>query len=207
VARAERPEWFKKTFGAFRFRSEVYSGDPSLELADRIRSEVNLEKTEENRVFLLGQITYLGFYFSPVNFYFIGSQGNFHTLVAEVSNTPWGEKHCYVIPLSNKERKTVFRHSKNFHVSPFMSSDQDYRWMVEAREGAIKVSITNIEAEKPIFTAALTLHEIDLNQKSLWCVLTNNFGWMLSTRILIYWQALKLFIKGVPFIPYVKKSS
>ncbi|WP_199610685.1 DUF1365 domain-containing protein [Flocculibacter collagenilyticus] len=234
-ARKERPEWFSKGIGVAKFKRKHYFGaenadDSSLAeyvrrvaIAEYSKHSEHIDKTmlakfdTENQVWFLGQLSYFGCYFSPVNFYFIGKQGEFHTLVAEVSNTPWGEKHSYVIPLNRycspalEERAghsfSEYGNEKMFHVSPFMSMQQAYSWQISTQPHAIKVVISNSENTQKIFHAALHLTPKPLNQNTLKRVIFNTAGWMFSTKLKIYWQALKLFMKGIPFHAHAKKGS
>ncbi len=200
-ARRKQPSWFKPSWGICRFRPGNYSGDPTLPLADRIRTIANCQNHPNNQVWLLGQLSYWGTYFSPVNFFFIGSKDHLHTLVAEVSNTPWNEKHHYVIPLNGKT-SSCYEHSKTFHVSPFMALEQNYRWQVRLQEQHINISITNRENGADIFSAGADLKQLPVNQWTLARVITSNLGWMFSTKLRIYWQALRLFGKGIKYVPY-----
>ena len=67
---------------------------------------------------------------NPVSFYYcfdVETNRRVETVVAEVNNTPWGERHCYVLDPDqfDDERRTL---SKEFHVSPFLPMDMEYRW-------------------------------------------------------------------------------
>lgn len=200
-AKCEQPSWFKPYWGICRFRPDNYSGDTTLPLAERIRTIANCQDNTDNQVWLLGQLSYWGTYFSPVNFYFIGSENHLHTLIAEVSNTPWNEKHHYVIPLSGNTNSS-YEHSKVFHVSPFMGLDQSYCWLVRLQEKNITISITNRENGNNIFTAGAHLKQQPVNHWTLARVITRNLGWMFSTKLRIYWQALRLFGKGIKYVRY-----
>ena len=78
-----------------------------------------------NRVLFVGQIRHFGVYFSPVNFYFCYQNQQPLYMLAEVSNTPWDQRHCYLVDLSAPETT-----DKVFHVSPFMNLDMRYQWHV-----------------------------------------------------------------------------
>lgn len=201
-AKQERPEWFRQGRSVCHYNPENYTDGEDSNHADFIRSKAGLNSAENNQVWMLGQLTYMGSYFSPVNFYFIGLHNEFHTLVAQVSNTPWGETHHYVVPLQADAGVSQYQHEKQFHVSPFMNLQQDYQWQVRFDGNTSVISITSIEDDQVVFSAALNLSKSTLNRKSVLRVITNNFGWMYSTKIRIYWQALKLFLKGVTFVSH-----
>jgi DUF1365 family protein len=201
-AKRERPEWFKKGRSVCHYNPANYKSADDVGHADFIRAKAGLDFNENNQVWMLGQLTYMGSYFSPVNFYFIGRHNAFHTLVAQVSNTPWDETHHYVVPLQVDSGVSHFQHEKQFHVSPFMTLNQDYKWEVRFDGDASVISISSIEDEQVVFSAAVNLSKSELNRKVVLRVITNNFGWMYSTKIRIYWQALKLFLKGVSFVSH-----
>ena len=68
--------------------------------------------------------------FNPVSFYycFDAAGAALEAVVAEVTNTPWGERHAYVLRLRGARRRGARRVAKAFHVSPFMPMDHDYDW-------------------------------------------------------------------------------
>ena len=80
------------------------------------------------RIRALCHARYLGCYFSPVNFYYLYGDDDAqpHSLLAEVSNTPWLQRHCYLVPISPEP---VWG-DKSFHVSPFMPLAMRYRWQI-----------------------------------------------------------------------------
>jgi len=104
---------------------------------------------------LLTHLRYFGFVFNPVSFYFcLDAQGKWETMVAEVSNTPWNQKHCYIVDRAAQEKSLVAAGgqvtAKVFHVSPFLSMDYGYRWSVKINPAQLVVHIENIPLEKAL---------------------------------------------------------
>jgi DUF1365 family protein len=205
-ASEQRKEWFARGLSAWyrlslaRFQRKNYLGPKHVALSDYIRQLAGVSDNNSNQVFFLGQLSYAGIYFSPVNFYFVGQENNYHTMVAEVSNTPWGERHHYLVPLANTNSQAVFSQPKNFQVSPFMSSEQTYQWLLDIKRDKINIQIKSVQNGKPMFSAKLNLSKIKLNRFSLTRVFITTGFIVFSTRMKIYLQALKLLLKGVPFI-------
>ncbi|RUO25600.1 DUF1365 domain-containing protein [Aliidiomarina minuta] len=146
------------------------------------------------KVYFLGNIRCWGMFFSPLNCYFLQQEdGSYSHMMAEVSNTPWLERHYYLVDLANQKPT-----DKAFHVSPFNPMDMRYQWKIK-QPG--KAQFVHIEAhrEEREFDATLLLSRVELNQEHIKSVLRKHPVMTLSIVTGIYWQALKLFIKKVPF--------
>jgi DUF1365 family protein len=107
------------------------SGDLQTDLRQLILERAGV--TVQGPIRLLTQLRYFGYFFSPLNLYYcFDSAGEaVQAIVAEVNNTPWREQHCYVLWEGNQtpgKAHLRYVHRKEFHVSPFMEMDYDYRW-------------------------------------------------------------------------------
>lgn len=201
--------WFSSTrFALSRFLRSDYLGDANTSLAESVKQKMqeitNIPVT--GKVFGLMNLRTLGLYFSPVNFYFGFSKDNEPThFLAEVSNTPWNERHYYGHLLQSAELTAESK--KDFKVSPFNPADnQLYHWKlnVPAEKAAINLGVHDSRGH--IFEAALRLHKTSLSLQSARKFISRVpvMTGVILTRI--YWQALKLFVKGIPFIPYQKEK-
>lgn len=202
-------------FHPLRFVEKDYLRGEPFNLKQRITNKVNElgGYTDIDNITMLVQVRCFGIYFSPANFYFCYDRHNSCTqMLAEVSNTPWNERHYYLIDLQTKGEKVS---KKNFQVSPFMDLDMSYFWQVKPpsdNNDKLLVSIANKrintvsgQTEK-LFDASLMMSKRPLDQKHLlaiWCQLP---VMTIKVVVSIYWQALKLFIKRIPFIGYQKSS-
>lgn len=159
---------------------------------------------------LLTQLRHCGYYFSPLNLYFVfdGQDQQLEYVVAEVNNTPWKERHCYVLWSGNQVGSAgplSFEHPKQFHVSPFMGMDMAYRWVVDPPGSELGVRLTNLQQGRELFEASLQLsrHELD---KSTLRRMALRYP-LVTGRIsaAIYYQALQLWWKRCPFFPHPNK--
>lgn len=154
-----------------------------------------------DRLLFAGQIRHFGFYFSPVNFFFLCEGELQRYLLAEVSNTPWNERHCYLVDLE-RARQQDATNDKVFHVSPFMSLDMRYRWQVALSPERLRLSIANEREGERLFRASLNLVGEPFTRSTI-----NKFIKrfpVLTAYILygIYRQALSLYRKGVTFVAH-----
>jgi uncharacterized protein len=195
-----------------RFRRKDYLGDPEQDLSSAVKTKIaeilgTSTTAVDGDVYLLGQLRYFGLYFSPLNLYYLKQADGFRYMLAEVSNTPWNERHYYLIDLHDTQP-----HPKAFHVSPFNPMQQTYQWHITpplAETGKCMVNIQvsdRTESGHKIFDATLTLRRIPLNQTELSRVLLRTPIQTLSIVAGIYWQALRLFFKRAPLYKHPGKA-
>lgn len=185
-------------------RRADYLGDPAvpLDTAVRDRAEGSLGWRPQGPVRLLTHLRTFGHSFNPVTFYycFDAAGTQVEAIVAEITNTPWKERHAYVLDASGGggDRALRFRFPKSFHVSPFMPMNLEYDWRFSTPERRLVVHMTNLQSGVRFFDATLRLRRREINAASLAGALLRYPAASLRVVIGIYWQALRLFLKRIP---------
>lgn len=185
------------------FRRADYLGDPAMPLDEAVRQRVAAEtgRRPTGPVRMLTHLRNYGHCFNPVTFYYCyaADGARLETIVAEITNTPWRERHAYVLPVREANaRSHEFEFAKQFHVSPFMPMEQDYRWRFSEPGEQLAVHMQTRQEVGNLFEATLSLHRREISAASLAGVLLR---WPFSTlQVLgaIHWQALQLWFKRVP---------
>ncbi len=189
-----------------RFRREDHMGDPRRPLAECVRRLVE-ERTgsrPEGPIRLLTTLRTLGHNFNPVSFYYCFTPGGDHveSVVAQVTNTPWGDSHAYVL---SQQGQTVMHDTmeKVFHVSPFIGMDNRYDWRVTEPNGRLLVHIDERDGDGAhLFDATLSLERHELSRSRLTRMLLQFPAASLRVVFLIYWNAVRLKLKGAPYHPH-----
>ena len=213
------------------FRRNDHFGDPQRDLVDCVRDQVESAtgRRPSGPIRMLTNLRYFGYAINPVSyFYCFDALGRkLETVLAEVHNTPWGERHCYVIDRPVKEDSNAPQTrwtDKDFHVSPFMQMQMRYRWRLNCPGEHLAVSLQNHVRDEDVdvteqqtarkdaatsscaFDVTMHLRRRELNSRNLRRALLR-FPFMTGkVAMAIYWQALRLHLKGVPFVPHPRKS-
>jgi DUF1365 family protein len=199
------------------FRRKDFLGPTHLPLDEAVRALVRerIGVRPTGPIRLLTHLRHFGYSFNPVSFYYVfdAADSRVETIVAEITNTPWRQRHAYVMPVATAARGAPdaawrFSFEKQFHVSPFMPMDMRYEWSFGAPAEGLHVHMENWRAGQQHFDATLDLRRREMTAASLAQALIHFPLITVKVSALIYWQALKLWWKRAPFHthPRVKHS-
>jgi DUF1365 family protein len=192
-------------------RRADYLGDPGVPIDDAVRDRVECETgiRPTGPIRMLTQLRTFGHCFNPVTFYYCydASGANVEAITAEITNTPWNERHAYVLRAGEGNAALRFRFAKRYHVSPFMPMDVDYDWRFSRPGERLAVHMENRSGTARLFDATLALERRPIGGASLASALMR-FP-LPSLRVLgaIYWNALRLKAKRAPFFVHPAKRS
>jgi len=226
IARSRLP-LYDAPFAPASFRREDHFGNRETSLKEAVLRQVEsvTGKRPGGAVRMLGNLRHFGYYFSPLNLFYCFAKdgGSIEAVLAEVSNTPWNEKHCYVLWEGNRaespQRATKasskhmhFRHPKEFHVSPFMDLNFDYAWKISPPPckspcNRLSVHLENWKGEEKTFDATLSLKRRELTTARWLRTLAMN-PWMTGQVVAgIYYQAYQLWRKRMAYYPHPNRPA
>jgi hypothetical protein len=200
-ARRPAPAWFRRA---------DQLGDPRTPLRDAV-AEVVAENTGlaiEGPVRVLTHLRYLGHCFNPVSFYycFDAAGDQVEAVVAHVTNTPWGERHSYVMPARERSEhgSTSVLHgrfAKALHVSPLMDMRHTYDWRLSEPGERLSVHIESAHADDGAraFDATLSLGRREITPSALRSALVRYPALTLRLTARIYAHALRLRLRGATY--------
>lgn len=189
-------------------------GDPSKEPADAVRDRVadELGFRPQGPVCVLTTPRSFGLGFNPVSFYWCFERDGRRpaAVLAEITNTPWGERHAYAFDARDSAAKRwIYRFPKAFHVSPFHPMDLEYRWTFACPGERLFVHMENLlpGSDTCVFDATMNLARRPLSAGQCARAILRHPAQGALVLAAIHWQAARLWLKRTPFHEHPAKVS
>ena len=204
--------WSARRPALARFRRADFLGAADRPLSECVREAVAERSgaVPQGPIRLLANLRYLGHSFNPVSFYYCFDQADRRVehVLAEVTNTPWGERHAYILGRSEGSEGVIRgKINKSFHVSPLMDMDHTYDWRTTEPGPGLTVHIDSCSKDgSKDFDATLSLERRELEPRTMRRVLARYPAQTALVVARIYWQALRLKLKGAPYFPHPERG-
>ena len=196
------------------FRRQDYLGPADQPLRESVVDcvERHTDKRPQGPIRILTNLRTLGYCFNPVSFYycFDAADQQVQFIVAEITNTPWKERFCYVMD-RDRARQTGqslhWNHPKAFHISPFLGLDYEYHWSFSEPADELSIHMENRQQGKIDLDATLQLARVPIRGVTLASALVRHP--MMCGKVIagIYWQAFRLWLGKAPFFPHPNESA
>jgi DUF1365 family protein len=196
------PAWSAHRPAPVRFRRQDFLGDPAVPLEGAVRDLVS-ERTArrpEGPIALAANLRTWGWLFNPISLYFcagptgvVGRRCSISSLVVEVENTPWHDRHAYVVGPPG-----LHRFAKELHVSPFLPMGLDYELRYTAPGERLTLGLDVLRGDRRLLSATLSLRRRPLDRAELGRLLWRHPAMTHRVTAGIYAHAVRLRLKGAP---------
>ena len=198
--------------GALRFRRADYLRPAERPLRQAVSDRVQELGGEppQGPIRLLTQLRSFGLSFNPVSFYYCFSPDGrqLRSVLADVTNTPWGERHSYLMDQRAQGTGIVTgTFAKELHVSQFMGMDHVYDARAAVPGDTLSVHIESRRAGETAFDATLSMRRQELTRGAVAAVTARLQLSTVRVVALIYGHAIGLKLAGARVHPHPQAIS
>lgn len=179
--------------------SDHGEGGPSREWILGVLARAGIEDCGEIWLHTFARVA--GFAFKPVSFWFVhGRDASLRAVLAEVNNT-FGQRHCYLLSADDGgpiRRGQLLRADKQLHVSPFnhVEGHYEFRFMDTGQRSVARIDVH--PESGAILQTSLSGRFEGLNVANCLRALFTRPFFSLAVIVNIHWQALRLWLRGLP---------
>jgi DUF1365 family protein len=196
--------------GVLRFEARDHLGETSRSIRDNVVNWARDQGVDvsDDRILMLANARSFGYVFNPLSVFWclrrgvaLDSPAALHCVVAEVHNT-YGGRHAYLLVPDVGSTPETLRASvsKAFYVSPFNPVDGEYDMRFSLPTDDVLVTITLRRAGQIVFGASLTGRRQSASPIRVFAALCRHPMASLRVSILIRYQGIRLFVRGLPVI-------
>lgn len=190
------------------FDERDHLGDATRPLRARLADSARAAGLQlpDGPIYLLTHLRYLGYAFNPISLYYCHDHANQLVMVLAEVNSTFGEQRCYWMRADGSAATTNgLRHRtpKTMHVSPFMTMNVDYEFVLTHPADSLVAHMNTFHqtpegVDRPYFDATLTLERRPWTAAEIHRSLRRHP--MMTAKVItaIHWEALRLWLKGVP---------
>lgn len=210
--RLDKKLWFfsLNRFNLFSFYDEDFGPSENEPIGNHVRGLLQrfADGTKPWRIELLCYPRVLGYTFNPLVIYYCrDDDGELKVIIYEVNNT-FGERQSYVVPVTcSDDGPDVHSCSKLMDVSPFNACSGDYSFHIREPGEDIVVSVLHRDSSGPLLRALFTGVRQELSDASLMRTFFAYPFLTLKVTAAIHFEALKLWVKGLPLKRRKKASN
>jgi len=198
-------------YATLSFYQKDHGNKDGSNLEEWIRGILKKYKINEHvkDITLIAMPRVFGYVFNPVSFWMCFDKNDrLIAILSEVNNT-FGESHsylCYNKDLSEIKKDNYIESEKLFHVSPFLKREGHYKFRFSLKEDKLGIWIDfyDKDGNKQLITSLIGSLS-PLTKSNLRKAFLTHPMVTFKTIILIHWQAIKLLVKGIKYIPKPKQ--